>query len=232
MTSVRALAAANNAAWCDAVCRTHGLDPVLERDAWTSHARTPLLYPDAVTLTADVCIAQLLERVDGSAGCSIKDSFASLDLTPSGFRVLLDAQWIVQTLRAGRPAPATPTWRVVGDTDAFETWRRAWERDIGAPDVLTADLLAEEAVLVLAGHLGDTVVAGAVLTCSAHVVGISNFFEAPGAVGAGWDGCLAMASTLFPDQVLVGYESGDSLDVARAHGFSAAGPLRVWVRQG
>lgn len=229
---MRALAAAGNAAWCDVVCRAHGLDPVLDGDAWTSPIRTPPSYPDAVTLKPDVCVAELLERVDGGAGCSIKDSFASLDLTPFGFRVLLDAQWIVQTLRERRSALAGPTWRVVRDTDAFEAWRRSWERDIGAPGVLTADLLDEGSVFVLAGHVADTVVAGAVSTCSAHVVGISNFFADPGAVAVSWDGCLALASTLFPDEVLVGYETGDALDAACAHGFRVAGLLRVWVRAG
>ena len=34
------LAAANNAEWCDVVCRTHGLDPTVDGDAWTSRVRT------------------------------------------------------------------------------------------------------------------------------------------------------------------------------------------------
>jgi hypothetical protein len=38
-------------------------------------------------------------------GCSIKDSFASLDLTARGFRVLFDAQWIVRRGPAIPPGP-------------------------------------------------------------------------------------------------------------------------------
>src|SRR5688572_20466506 len=98
MASVRTLAAANNAEWCDVVCRTHGLDPVFDWDAWTSRARTPLLYPDAVTLVPDLSVSELLDRVDRDAGCSIKDSFGSLDLTAFGFRTLFEAQWIMQEL--------------------------------------------------------------------------------------------------------------------------------------
>jgi hypothetical protein len=118
----------------------------------------------------------------------------------------------------------------VRDPDAFETWERAWQRDVGVPSVLSADLLRERSVFVLAGHIGDTLVAGAVLTRTEHAVGISNFFADPGVIAASWDGCLALVSTLFADAMLVGYESGDALDAARAHGFSVAGPLRVWVR--
>jgi hypothetical protein len=230
MASVRALAAANNAEWCDVVCRAHGLDPVFDRDAWTSRTRTPPFYPDAVTLVPELSVPELLDRVDGGAGCSIKDSFASLDLTAFGFRVLFDAAWIMRALRGGRSTPSKTAWRVVRDPDAFETWKRAWQRDVGVPSVLTADLLCERSVFVLAGHVGDTLVAGAVLTRTEHAAGISNFFADPGVIAASWDGCLALVSTLFADAMLVGYESGDALDAARAHGFSVAGPLRVWVR--
>lgn len=230
MASVRALAAANNAKWCDVVCRTHGLEPLLGRDAWTSRSRTPPLYPDAVTLVPGLPVAELLARVDRGAGCSIKDSFASLDLTAVGFRILFEAEWIVRRPIVARSVPSQPTWRVVRETGVFETWERAWQRDTGVPGVLTAGLLGEPSVLVLAGHVGDRLVAGAVLTCSERAVGLSNFFADPEMVSASWAGCLALASTLFADAVLVGYESGGALDAARAHGFTDAGPLRVWIR--
>src|SRR5690349_21862218 len=56
--------------------------------------RTPEHYPDAVTLHASVDADGLLARVDATSGCSIKDSFADLDLTPRGFDPLFDATWI------------------------------------------------------------------------------------------------------------------------------------------
>jgi hypothetical protein len=46
-------AAHNNAEWCDGVCRAHGLPSQFHTDAWVNPHRTPPLYPDAVTLTAD-----------------------------------------------------------------------------------------------------------------------------------------------------------------------------------
>ena len=81
----------DNARWCDLVCATHGIAGRFDEDAWVSARRTPPMYPDAVTLRDDGAVASLLARVDRTAGCSIKDSFATLDLTGAGFRVLFDA---------------------------------------------------------------------------------------------------------------------------------------------
>jgi len=75
-------AALNNAEWCDAFCRTHGIGGNFDAAAWISAERTPALYPDAVTLASGCAADRLIARVDASPGCSIKDSFADLDLSP------------------------------------------------------------------------------------------------------------------------------------------------------
>ena len=62
-------------------------------------------------------------------------------------------------------------------------------------------------------------------------MGISNIFGS-GDPDAAWAGCLALADTLFPGSLIVGYESGDDLEVALAHGFEPAGPLRIWLHDG
>lgn len=228
----RSLAAANNAEWCDTVCRTHGLNPTFSDDAWTSRTRTPTYYPDAVTLVPNPSVPDLLARVDASPGCSIKDSFASLDLTAYGFRVLFTAEWIVRKPTTTPPLGLSPRWEIVQDHDAFATWERAWRGDEGPAGLLLADLLKYESVSALAAYVGDRVVAGAVLNRSSDVVGITNFFADPQMASTCWDGCIALAGTIFPRSILVGYESGDALDVARAHGFDTAGPLRVWLHEG
>src|SRR5947207_3033271 len=93
VVELRTLAAANNAGWCSTVCRSHGLHTTFDDDAWTSRTRTPPLYPDAVTLEPEVSVPELLARIDVSPGCSVKDSFDSLDLTAHGFRTLFEAEW-------------------------------------------------------------------------------------------------------------------------------------------
>jgi hypothetical protein len=84
-------------------------------------------------------------------------------------------------------------------------------------------------VAVLVAHRHHAVVAGAILNCSATVVGVSNVFVGPGADLDPWPGCLALAAELFPGNPVVGYESGDSLLRAERNGFQTAGRLRVWT---
>lgn len=85
-------AARNNADWCDLVCRTYGLVTTFHADAWVTATRAPTAYPDAITLTRSAVADDLLARIDRSPGCSVKDSFASLDLSGSGFQVLFHAE--------------------------------------------------------------------------------------------------------------------------------------------
>jgi len=187
----------------------------------------------------------VLERVDASAGCSIKDSFASLALAPFGFEVLFSATWIARA--PGAPPHGSPSgetvlvdrpvsgWTVVDDADEFARWEQAWRRDDDPTDVLRTTLLDDPTIVVVAlrAGVGERVVAGAILNEAAGVVGISNLFVAPDVEGAGssaWAGCVPIAERRFPGATLVGYESGPALDVARAQGLRPLGPLRVWRR--
>jgi hypothetical protein len=210
-----AAAARNNAEWCDAMCRAHGIAGEAGADAWTWPQRTPPYYPDAVTLRPDVSAAALLERIDSGPGCSIKDSFATLDLP--GFEVIVEASWIH---RPAGPAPeAGDEWTVV--TDLGE-WERAWGEPLG---LFRPALLAE--ARFLAARRDGEIVAGAILNRTGDVVGISNVFGEDA-----WPGAVATAVGLFPNLPLVGYEAGDVLAAARRHGFEVIGPLRVWMRDG
>jgi hypothetical protein len=227
------MAARNNAEWCHIVCQLHGVDGAFAGDAWTSPTRTPALYPDAVTLAPDVSVPQLLSRIDVSPGCSVKDSFASLDLTPHGFRVLFDAEWLVRDARTPSVTVDAPPWTAVRDAEAFAGWDRAWRGESGPAGVLAADLIGLDSVLVVAAHDAGRVVAGAILSGGPEVVGISNFFAEPAAAGrASWYGCVALATRHFPNATLVGYESGAAVDLAVTSGFAAVGGLRVWLKDG
>lgn len=228
----RTPAVVNNAEWCDLVCRSHGARTRFDDDAWTSETRTPAYYPDAVTLVPDPSVPELMSRIDVSAGCSVKDSFASLDLTDDGFRVLFDAQWMVRERAARQPTVASGRWERVRTRGDLATWEQAWRGGDGPEGIFTRELLDHDSVAVLASIADERVVAGAVLYRSATVVGVSNFFADPGLVSAGWSGCLAFADSLFPGSPFVGYESGGALVAARRHGFETAGPLRVWVNDG
>ncbi|MEC3981844.1 hypothetical protein [Amycolatopsis sp. H20-H5] len=206
-------AALDNARWCDAVCRAHGFSGTFGPRVWTSSRRTPRFYPDAVTLDPAATPGEVLAGVDAGPGCSVKDSFASLDLALDGFEVLFEAHWI------RRPAPTTTSssWTRVLD----QVNLRALGFDF--PSVLFDD----ESVFVL----GDKHGSGAIATPGESVVGLSNLVTR-GDPDRAWGDAVAAFSAWFPGLPIVGYERGTELETAVRQGFEAVGPLRVWLRTG
>ncbi|MCX5381280.1 hypothetical protein [Streptomyces sp. NBC_00091] len=229
-TSALLLAAArNNAEWCADVCRRHAFSG----SVWSSPRRTPPLYPDAVTLTPEASAAEVLGRIDTvSPGCSVKDSFAALDLTPAGFRVLFEAQWIHRPAGAAAPAGATDgrlEWSEVESTGELSAWEAAWDGEESTglfhPGLLT------EGIVFLAGRDAEgVIVAGAVASTGGGVVGVSNLFAVDDAdTDEAWAAVLAAVGARWPGLPVVGYEAGDDLAAAVRAGFGPLGPLRVWL---
>ncbi|GHJ36439.1 hypothetical protein Sm713_20480 [Streptomyces sp. TS71-3] len=196
-----------------------------------SARRTPEYHPDAVTLRPDAAAADVLSGIDtASPGCSVKDSFATLDLTAAGFVELFTAQWIHRP--AGPSAGAAPALRAepVSTAAALRAWVAAWHGGARAPDVFRPALLDDPSVLVLALRKDDDLYGGAVLNSGAGVVGASNVFTADGCDTAGtWSSAITAAAEHFPGLALVGYEHGDGLADALGAGFAVLGPLRIWV---
>ncbi|MFF8604808.1 hypothetical protein ACF06X_02615 [Streptomyces sp. NPDC015346] len=232
----------DNAHWCEAMCRAHGRPGTFGPRAWTNPVRTPLYYPDAVTLTEDASVRDVLDGVDGvdgiggidrgAPGASVKDSFARLDLAAEGFQLLFEAHWIHRP--AGPPVrpPRDTRWRAVRTAAELAAWATAWSGgDADEAALFRAELLADPTTTIVAGRGDDgRIVAGAVLSHSGPVTGVSNLFAAEGTDPAeSWAGCLSLVG---PTRPVVGYESGDDLLPARAAGFAEIGPLRVWLDTG
>lgn len=225
-----AAAARNNAELCDLVSRAHGIDGAFASDAWTSPRRTPMYYPDAVTLDPVADVADVLDRIDASAGASVKDSFATLDLVPHGFRILFSAQWIVRPLPADATRDDTIRWSEVDDTAGLAEWEAAWT-DAGDPlGLFRPELLHSPLVSVLRGVVDGDVVAGVITNRSARVLGVSNLFARTTGLDDAWAGALGAISVRYRLLDLVGYESDEMLDAARRAGFRSIGPLRVWIK--
>lgn len=226
-----AAAATNNATWCAAVAEAHGRGGEWRDDAWTCATRTPPLHPDAVTLQAELDVPALLDRIDRAAGCSIKDSFASLDLRPQGFHALFDAHWIRRPMPEGAHVPAS--WERIADADGLERWTDAWMHG-GAddPGPFGVGLLQRPEIAFVgrrARRDGD-ISAGAVLNLAASVVGVSNVFTTSGPIEATWAAVPRLAAAVFPEATgLCGYETGPDLALAAGAGFSPIGALRVWI---
>ena len=236
MRSMLAAAIDDNARWCDRVCVMAGIVTRFDGDAWLASTRSPDFYPDAVTLVDDVDPEGLLARIDRSAGSSVKDSFATLDLAPAGFDVLFTATWIHRA-----PGSATATAPTGWSRVATAADLRVWADLHGVGATLRPPILDDPSVVVLArrGARGE-IDGGAIATVAADAVGISNAFEiddgggpTDAERGAGILGEAAAAIAAHaPGLPIVGYVSDDEMPDARAAGFEGIGPLRVWLRPG
>ncbi len=219
----------DNARWCHLISSTHGIMGRFDDDAWVSPRRTPPMYPDAITLASDVPAEALLARIDRSAGCSVKDSFATLDLSDAGFEVLFDAEWIVR-VPSRPPDPGTLQWKRVERPDEL----RAWSVGHGGGSTFRPALLEAPSVAILAGRDPEgTLRAGAIATAGDAGVGISNVFAAgddsDAAFAKAFGGATAAIVELHPRRPIVGDLAGAGLEAARAAGFETIGPLRVWM---
>jgi hypothetical protein len=215
-------AAGSNAGWCDAVCRALGLPTRWTGVAWTSAQRSPDGYPDAVTLSRLADAASVLSLVDARPGCSVKDSYAVLDLKPSGFRVLFEATWI---RRAGADAASAATldWHPVQTPSDLEQWSAGHELDVFVPALLDDDNLRFY-------RSGPDTGAGFALSRHGDVVGASNLYAGSADLVTVWADLIAVAAQTYPGLDLVGYELGADLQAALSVGFAGIGPLRVWMR--
>src|SRR5262249_8189266 len=150
-----------------AFCRTHGIDGRFADGCWWSPTRTPPLYPDAVTLAPDADGAALLARIDTGAGCSVKDSFETLDLTAHGFRPLFHAEWLLSERDEGAPQ----RWSVVETAAELVTWESAWG-DADGPGFFRPELLLDPAVAFLVRSEDGTPKAGAIANRAGSAVGV------------------------------------------------------------
>jgi hypothetical protein len=196
------------------VCRAQGIGTTFTDDVWIALRRSPLFYPDAVTLTPAATPGDVLRDIDTSAGCSVKDSFATLDLSAYGFRVLFDAQWI--RLDAAPVPPGAPAWRPVRDPGDLGRW--------DAAAVFGPALLDEPGVTFFLGPEG-----GVIANRTGDVAGLSNLFT-DGDADRAWAAAVHAIAARHPGLPIVGYERDDDLAAARRAGFAPAGPLRVWMK--
>lgn len=216
----------NNARWCDLVCRSVGIPTETTRSLWVARGRSPLLYPDAITLSP-FCTADEVDRavVAGPGACSVKDSFAALDLEQHGFEVLFEARWFCRPPAV--PADTAPAnWGVVESDVELTEWLLAAGDRVAVPD----QALRDPRVRVLAAKGRHGIEAGAIAHQTGSIVGVSNVFGHAVSDPATWTELSVAIAATFPSLPLVGYEQGDSLQAALDSGFEGIGALRVWLR--
>jgi len=228
-----ALATLNNARWCDAVCRAHGLRIQLTHELWICHDPPPRFHSRATTLgpvaAVEGALRSLLVRRPEPAS-SIKDGFCRIDLADLGFTELFRAEWLWHPPAAD--GPTSLDWERVRTDADLRAWDAVWEggpQPDGQPQQFPASLLDDPEIAFLAGRRDGVIVVVAALNRTGPVVGLSNAVGADAASDDGWADHATVAARVFPGLPVVGYERGAHLDAARRHGFTSSGPLRVWV---
>ena len=94
--NITALAARNNALWCDAVCRAYGRPGEFHDTLWLTRLGAPRFYPDAVTLSGSESAPAQIEAIAALVGSTrerewaVKDSFQALELNSLGFEPLFE----------------------------------------------------------------------------------------------------------------------------------------------
>ena len=220
-------AVANNAAWCDAVCRSHGFPGEFTARTWLSPRHRLPFYPNAITLGPDVTAAEATASQDPSRPFAIKDSFARLDLAPHGLTLLFDATWIAVPVPAGGDEPS---WDVVTSPGDLVRWEAAWAGGGEVIGLFQRTLLDDPDCAVLACRQDGTQVGGAIAFTAGGVTGISNVFKSGIADGPLWAGAVRTIARVRPGLPIVGYERGEDLAAAQWAGFTILGSLRVWAR--
>ena len=215
----------NNAALYEAVFRAHRLDCTRRDGMWLALDPAPAYYSDALVLSPAVTAADVFAALAGRSPAGVKDGFATLDLTPGGFRELFSATWIHRN--AGGPASArTLEWRHVRARADLARYRDAH----GTADSLHDRLLEEPDVTIALAERDGAAVAGVLFNRSGSHVGVSNVFAAGVEPAQVWSDLVALAAEWFPATALVGYESGPDLLAALDAGFRGIGPLKIWVK--
>lgn len=132
-SDLTALAALENARWCELVCAAHGAPGELHDACWLDRHPVPPCYPRLVTLGGPSRAPEHLEAVralldaDPGRPLPVKDSFGALELAPLGFRRLLEADWILWPPGRAAPGASGPIrWRAVRDADGLAAWEEAW----------------------------------------------------------------------------------------------------------
>jgi hypothetical protein len=232
---------ANNAAWCDAVCRSHGYPGEFTARTWLSPRHSLPFYPNAITLSPQATAADTRAARDPGRAYAVKDSFARLDLAPEGLAPLFDADWVAWDPVALDPAPEERLsaqdlrWQPASDAAELARWEAAWAGDGDAAGLFRPDLLADPGCAIVGCYRDGVLAGGAIAYTAAGVTGMSNLFRtgSPDGMlrrGMLWRSALHAVTSLRPGLPVVGYEGGEDLAAAREAGGRVLGPLRVWTR--
>lgn len=218
------VAVAASRAWYEDVFRLHGIATECADGLWRALTDPPRWHSAAKTLRRGVAAERVAQAVERFENCAVADSYADLDLAHHGFRPLFRASWVWRS--AAKDWSGWPEgWSVVTDEAALGEWNAGND----TADVLPPAVLENRRFTFLARRDRGEMLAGAVLHRVEGVVELSNTWTA-GGVDDMTAHLVECATQLHPGLPLVGYDSGNALELLLDAGFEALGPHVVWVR--
>ena len=195
----------------------------------------PPPYYSRFTLTAPGQVeaqTQMIEahaRTSG-AGFSVKDGFCELDIAALALEPFIEASWLWADATQIASTPADG-WRRVTTADELLRWELAWKRAGSATDarMFPAAFLDDPRVAFFGRFDVDAITGGCIANRSSDCVGLSNVFGAYRSSGL-FGAAAAVARDFGAGAPVVGYDSGEGLEMMRGCGFVAVGALRVCRR--
>lgn len=215
----------NNIAWCGLVCDTHEIAHISKEHVWGTLDKAPQFYPDIITTSKHGTVEEVMDFIGNREIASLKDSFASLDLSPLGFTVLFEAEWIYHESVTEASEPAQESWRMISTEQELARWTSV----NGLEKVVKPALLQHEDVKIFTCEQNGAL-SGFIANVGANAVGISNVFSASQTSKNLWLDIPKVVAAEFPGLPLVGYESNGDLAAALSSGWTSVGPLRVWIK--
>ncbi|RLQ97455.1 hypothetical protein [Falsibacillus albus] len=213
----------NNIAWCGSVCEAHGLTHHSKENVWGLFSKAPVYYPEIISSNLDADLKDIEYFIEKGEVSSVKDSYANLDLSTMGFKILFEADWIFHTAYSGKSDVLH--WREVRSADEMVEWIRLSSLE----NVIMPTLLNHSDVKFFISEFSGEG-AGFIANMNDGVVGISNVFSTGDVHDDLWKDIPLVAGNAFPGESLVGYEQGSDLTAALKAGWTSIGPLRVWVK--
>lgn len=229
-------AAQNNADWCDIVCRTHGVPGEFLENVWINQKEVPsLLYPNAVTIKplSDKTLNEVIQTIKNISleTYAIKDSFNEIPADEMGYKILFEANWIMQDIEELTYSDTTGDWRIIKDDQELQNWEHAWNNNQPTDKrIFLPSILSVKDVFFLAKYNNDQIIAGGIVNISRDVVGLSNVFT--------WEAVksnvYSQLSIFIKEKIsalpIVDYERDEALVRALEGGFKTIGRLKVLLK--
>jgi hypothetical protein len=212
----------NNINWCGIVCNSQDIRQRTREHVWGLLSKAPPFYPDIITSSRNATVEEVDDFIGGRDISSIKDSYANLDLSLLGFKILFEAEWIYHNAISDITSMDTGWKRVKTEKDLTK-----WTIRHGLENVIRPELLKREDLRIFS-YEKEGKTAGFIANLGANVVGISNVFSMSNDFKHLWKEITNIVAFNFPGVPMAGYEHGDNLTAAIQSGWTSIGPLRVW----